>query len=187
MVLLAGAWLARDGWLRWLGEFLVDAEAPVAAEVAVVLGGDYKGERILYAADLAQKGLTRHILVSGISELYGRPESELAIEYAIRRGYSAAYFEALHLDVQSTADEARQIPQILKSRGVRSFLLITSNFHTRRAGRLFRRYLDAALTMHVVAAPDRYFDPARWWLHREGRKICFYEWTKTISQPLENP
>ncbi len=43
-------------WFRWMGEYLVQEQAPVKAGMIVVLGGDLRGDRILKAASLAQQG-----------------------------------------------------------------------------------------------------------------------------------
>ena len=33
----------------------------------------------------------------------------------------------------------------------------------------------------MVAAPDEFFTTNGWWRTREGRKIFFLEWTKTLT------
>ena len=48
--------------------------------------------------------------------------------------------------------------------------IVTSNYHTRRAGNIFRSKAHD-LEFHIVAAPDRDFTPDGWWKNREGRKI----------------
>ena len=35
--------------------------------------------------------------------------------------------------------------------------------------------------MRVVAAPDEYFRADSWWRNRQGQKIVFLEWTKTVT------
>jgi hypothetical protein len=54
------------------------------------------GNRILTAGDLVRQGLAPKALISGPSEIYGQFESDLAIPFAVRRGYPASDFVALH-------------------------------------------------------------------------------------------
>ena len=68
----------------------------------------------------------------------------------------------------------------LRRRNVRSFLLVTSDFHTARAGRIFRSSARD-LEMRVVAVPDEHFRRASWWRTAEGVRIVFTEWSKTLA------
>jgi uncharacterized SAM-binding protein YcdF (DUF218 family) len=71
------------------------------------------------------------------------------------------------------------LPEI-RCEGIRRLLVVTSNYHTRRAGRIFR---EAApdLTIVMVGAPDRDFTPQGWWRNREAQKTFVTEWEKTIA------
>ena len=71
------------------------------------------------------------------------------------------------------------IPE-LRRLGAHSFLLVTSDYHTRRAGGYFRQLTDG-LDMRVVAAPDEYFRWNSWWHDREAQKIFYMEWSKTVA------
>jgi hypothetical protein len=33
----------------------------------------------------------------------------------------------------------------------------------------------------MIASPDRHFTPRGWWKDREGQKVLFFEWSKTIA------
>ena len=136
--------------VRWLvlpfaGSFLVKADSPAKAEAAIVLGGDPWGNRILRGAELKRQGLVDKVLVSGGPGLYGFFESDLAVRFAVKNGFPEDYFEPLHELVLSTQDEAHSIVQHLKRRGIKRVLVVTSNYHTRRAGRIWR-YTDRKST-----------------------------------------
>jgi uncharacterized SAM-binding protein YcdF (DUF218 family) len=83
-------------------------------------------------------------------------------------------------ECRSTRDESYLFANELRRRGVKNYLLVTSNYHTRRAGRLFRAAAPD-LPVAVVAAPDEDFNPDRWWHSREGRKTFVFEWLKTVA------
>ncbi len=178
--LILAAFLTRAYWLGALGGYLIHAEAPVPADVIVVLAGDFLGNRILTAADLVQRGLARKALVSGPGEMYGMYESDLAIAFAVRHGFPESYFLPFPNNSTSTATEADLVIPELRKLHARKIEIVTSNFHTRRAGNIYRERASD-LEFHVVAAPDRYFTQEGWWKNREGRKTCLVEWEKTVA------
>jgi uncharacterized SAM-binding protein YcdF (DUF218 family) len=165
-------------WLAGLGGYLVRAEPPVHADLIVVLAGDFSGNRILTAADLVRRGFAPKALVSGPSGNYGLHESDLAIQFAVRHGYPESYFIPLPHDARSTRDEAADVLAALNRLNAHRIDLVTSDFHTRRAGKIFRARAPN-IEIHVVAAPDVYFSPNGWWKNREGRKTFLLEWMKT--------
>jgi uncharacterized SAM-binding protein YcdF (DUF218 family) len=61
--------------------------------------------------------------------------------------------------------------------------LVTSDYHTARAARIYRAAAPD-LDMRVVAAPDNYFRADGWWHNREGRKTFVVEWLKTVANAL---
>jgi uncharacterized SAM-binding protein YcdF (DUF218 family) len=173
--------LTHAFWLRWMAEYLIKADPPTTSDAIVVLAGDWSGERILKAAELAKAGYAPTVLVSGPMLLYGTNEAELAINYAVNHGYPRDLFVVMESHSFSTHDEAGYFRNALARRNIHGFLLVTSDFHTRRAGRIFRRLLGPGFDMHVIAAPYTQWDPKHWWEQREGQKVFFYEWTKTIA------
>jgi uncharacterized SAM-binding protein YcdF (DUF218 family) len=181
-VICAAALLyAFSGRVLWsLGAILNSNEIPQEADMIVVLGGDYDGSRILTAAELVREGYAPRVLVSGAGSLYGHHESDLSIDFAVQHGYPRDEFIPFRYPAVSTADEARADLDELRRRGVHKYLLVTSVYHTARAGRVFRRE-GASFEMQVIAAPDRYWQNGQWWKNREGRKLWFFETVKTIA------
>jgi uncharacterized SAM-binding protein YcdF (DUF218 family) len=167
--------------LQATGNYLVESQPPEKADVVVVLAGDYRGSRITRAAELVGAGYAPVALVSGPSEMFGVNEATLAIEYAVRRGAPASYFEPVFMDALSTLEEARAFAPYLRKRNIHTMLLVTSNYHTRRATSIFRKTLGGSVRIITVAAPDPYFRPGTWWHNREGQKMVFYEYSKTVA------
>jgi uncharacterized SAM-binding protein YcdF (DUF218 family) len=179
-ILIALAAATHVWWLAALGRELVRDEGPAHADIAVVLAGDYYGDRILRAAELVKQGYVPSVLVSGPHLLYGLYECDLEIPFAVKRGYPESWFIREPNEALSTRDEAAAILADLRRRGVHRFLLVTSNFHTARAAHIYRAAAPD-LDMRVVAAPDKYFRADGWWHNREGRKIFVVEWMKTVA------
>jgi len=167
-------------WLALLGGFLVKADAPAPADMIVVLAGDASGNRILTAADLVRQGLAKQALISGPGPIYGQHESDLAIPFATRRGYPESYFIALPNDTRSTVSEADALIAELRRRNAHRIDIVTSNYHTRRAGSIYRSKAKD-LEIHMVSAPDPFFEPHSWWKNRDARKTFAIEWLKTFA------
>jgi uncharacterized SAM-binding protein YcdF (DUF218 family) len=184
MLLLALAilYLTRTSWLEAMGQYLVDTQPPEHADMIVVLGGDWYGNRILMAAELARQGYAPRVLVSGGGYLYGKYEGDMAVPFAVSHGYNETMFIKLLQPVTSTRDEARAVIPELRRRGVKKYILVTSEFHTRRAGNLFRQ-IGPDLEVRVVASPDT-LHWNNWWVEREGRKTFLMEWTKTVTSTV---
>lgn len=170
-------------WLPATGTFLIKADQPERADLAVVLAGGSSGNRILRGAELVRDGFAKKVLVSNTAGYYGHEEADMAIDFASRHGAPREIFLKTAHQSKSTEEEAQTILPVLREMNVRTFLLVTSDYHTRRAGRIFGRYLDG-LRMRVIATPDPHYHPDRWWKSRESRKVFFLEWTKTLAGTL---
>lgn len=181
-ILCAGVvalYLTRLSWMEAMGRMLVETQPPFKADMIAVLGGDWFGNRILEAGRLAREGYAPHVLVSGSGYLYGNYECDLAIPFAVRHGYDEKYFIKFLYPATSTVDEARAVAPELRRLGVKRLIVVTSEFHTARAGRIFRSAAPD-IEIRMVAAPDT-LHWNNWWNDREGRKTFLYEWMKTMA------
>ena len=179
-VILCALLFTSGLWLRWLGSYLIYTQPPCKADLIVVLAGDYSGHRVLKAGELLRQGWAPEVLLSGAGYFYGVNEGDLAVKYAGRSGFPASAFRSLPSPARSTEEEARDIVPEMRRLGVHRFLLVTSDFHTRRAADVYKKAAPD-LPFCVVAASDADFSPDGWWHTREGRKTAFFEWCKTIA------
>jgi uncharacterized SAM-binding protein YcdF (DUF218 family) len=173
-------YLTREPLLRAAGSYLVEASAPVKADVVLVLAGDGRGNRIVKAAQLVREGYAPKVLVSGPDGNYQLHECDLAIPFAVKAGYPESYFIHFENQARSTRDEARMAGDEIRRMGAHRVLLVTSDYHTRRAARMYRSEAPD-LEITVVAARDTYFTAEGWWHNREGQKTALYEWMKTVA------
>ena len=184
LLLAAVAFLARDVWLGALGRILVHDDGAGKADIAVVLAGDYWGNRLFKAAELVREGYVPLVLVSGPPGFYGVNEADAAIQFAVGKGFPAEWFIPLRHTALSTRDEAVIVLDALKQRNIHSFLLVTSNYHTARARRIYLKAeheRGGGPELRVVASGDQFFNAGDWWHNREGRKTVLLEWTKTVT------
>jgi uncharacterized SAM-binding protein YcdF (DUF218 family) len=182
-IALTLGWLFHAPILTAAASFLDRSEPAEHADAAFVAAGDVSGHRILKAAELVREGYAPKAIISGAGLYYGLYECDLAIPFAQRAGYPESYFLRFPNRALSTKEEARAAAEQFQTLGLKRVLLVTSDYHTRRAGNLFRAAAPG-VDFIVVAAPDEHFRPRGWWLDREGRKIFLVEWEKTIAEWL---
>jgi uncharacterized SAM-binding protein YcdF (DUF218 family) len=178
LVLLAATHML---WFRWLANYLVRVDPLEKSDAILVLAGDWNGIRVLKGAELAKSGYAPLLLISGPTLLYGRNEADLAIDYAVSQGYPREMFTPIISGALSTLEESQFFDRELRKRGVRRLTIVTTDFHTHRAFRIFRRNVGSDIEIRMTAAPDKFFRADSWWTHREGRKTLFFEWSKTIA------
>jgi uncharacterized SAM-binding protein YcdF (DUF218 family) len=184
MVLAAGAaYVFRDSILSAMAAPLVEDDGAQKADCILVLGGDTFGYRTTKGGELARQGYAPYVLVDGPRLLMG-PESVQMIAFAVSSGYPADLFRPVPLptSIDSTSEESEYVANnVLRPQHIRKILLVTSNYHTRRAARFMRRTAPW-LTVAVVPAFDPYFSVHGWWKSRSGKKTFLFEWLKTISE-----
>jgi uncharacterized SAM-binding protein YcdF (DUF218 family) len=176
--------VARSLWLPAVASPLIRDDGPAKADIAVVLAGDRWGLRILKGAELVKEGYVPAVLVSGPCGEYGLCESDYAIAFAVHSGYPREWFIPVPHWGMSTRAEADIMLAELQARKVRSFLLVTSDYHTARSARIYAataRATGYTPQTRVVAAPDHFFRRDSWWRTRDAQKVFLLEWTKTLA------
>ncbi len=176
LVFLAFVYMLRYPLLRLAGQFWVVDEPAEHADVILVLGDDnYTGDRAAHAADLYRAGLAPRVVASG---RFLRPNAEIAglIEHDLEsRGVPAASIVKFSHRAANTREEAEALRGLVTGRGWKRVLIVTSNYHARRARFIFGRVFPPEITMRVSAAQDSEFDSSRWWETRLGQKLFFNE------------
>jgi uncharacterized SAM-binding protein YcdF (DUF218 family) len=180
IALLALVWSARHPILSSQGSWLNNGEDPQKADAILVLAGGAGGERIRKAHELKVAGFAPLVLVSSPGTLYGVPECELSIGLLKRESKNVDGFECAHSQSHSTWEEARAIAPVLRERGIRRLIVLSSDTHMRRAGRIWKS-VAPGMAIIMVAAKSPSFQLERWYQSREGQKAVFLEWTKLIT------
>lgn len=178
------------GVLKW-GAFILiaDDRLPPTVEGAVVLQGSVLGQeaRIAGAVRLFKQGVTPRILLSVPKESYwGQPIAPLAHDY-LQRIYGEDVVNHIEFcetfNVDSTEEEAKALLECIDQRNWHNVAVVTSTYHTRRAGVIWRRILTqqhsrADVRMHAV--PDPEFQEPDWWRTRRSAKSWLFEMTKLL-------
>jgi uncharacterized SAM-binding protein YcdF (DUF218 family) len=167
LALATALWLARAPLLTSAGRFLDVSEPPCRADVVYVLGGDLHG-RPAVAAALYKAGLARQVLVPVLDSSVPDTGADMPTEHEIvrrvlcKRGVPEEAIRFLPGPVHNTVEEAAALRTYLEANPGRTVMIVTTDFHTRRARMLFRRSNPDA-SLHFIAAPAGPFDATNWW------------------------
>jgi uncharacterized SAM-binding protein YcdF (DUF218 family) len=180
LAVIALVWWQSHNILAGAGNFLDVGEPPQKADTAVVLAGGWTGERVLRAGQLVRQGVVPYALLSSSATYYGLTECECESTFAARNGYPPEMFQCLLVKASSTREEAQQMVQELRRRGVRKCLIVSVDTHLRRARRIFTSAAPE-IEFHMVSASSPNYQLSNWYKSREGRKAVFLEWTKVVT------
>jgi len=159
------------------GNWLVIDENNSKSDVIIVISGGH-GERVRHAVKLYQEHYADTLLLSGcpgnnnLNEAI--PMRDLAVELGVPPGN--IILDVLESHGLGTGVQAVSIREMIKKHQFKSGILVTSNFHTRRAAFIFKRALKNMDMKLSVAYPGHdTFDPNNWWNSKRN-------FTKTLSE-----
>ena len=160
------------------GRVLV-VDDPERADVIVVLAGE-TDRRPARALELLDQGYARRVVldVPAAAMIYKFTQLQLAEKY-VQSLPQAASVEICPIAGLSTRDEAHDVEKCLAHDPGDRVLIVTSDFHTRRALSIFRHEIRGK-SFSVAAARDDTQFGARWWTHRQWAKTCVDEWMRLV-------
>jgi uncharacterized SAM-binding protein YcdF (DUF218 family) len=171
VVFCALLYLARGPILRVVGESLIVDDELDKADVIMVLGDDnFYADRATRAAELFREGRAPIIVASGRRLRPGAGIAELMEHDLIERGVPKDKILRFAHDADGTLEEAEELARLAKIRKWHSAIVVTSNYHTRRARYIFRRVFPQGIELRVASARDGDFDPQKWWAKRKSIK-----------------
>jgi uncharacterized SAM-binding protein YcdF (DUF218 family) len=176
LAVLGVLYLLREPILRLTGEILIVEQDPTEADAIFLLGDDnYSADRATRAAELYHARWAPRIVASG---RYLRPYvsiADLMQRDLTERGVPAAAVLRLPSYAQNTRQEANVLLRVTQEKKWKRVLVVTSNYHSRRARRIFDRVFDGAAEVRLIPARDGTYDPQSWWRTRLGVKHFFGE------------
>jgi uncharacterized SAM-binding protein YcdF (DUF218 family) len=178
------------------GALVVEAPLAKADAMVVLAGSSAYVERTRRAAELYRQGRAPLVLLTNDGQLSGWSEEtqsnptfvERARGELVRGGVPEACIEALPRRVESTHDEAVLLRDYAAGRGLRSLVVVTSAYHTRRALWTFARAFEGTgvhLGIEHAATGLQLPSPEAWWLFPKGWKSVAGEYVKLAYYRLK--
>ena len=169
-------YLVRRPILRFVGESWIVEDADSKADALIVLSDDnFYADRATRAAELFREGKAPVVVASGrrLRPLAGI--AELMEHDLVERGVPKDKIVRLAHDADNTREEAEALTKLAIQRKWHSVIVVTSNYHTRRARYVFHRVFPQGLEVRVASAHDGDFDPQHWWEKRKSIKRLIRE------------
>jgi uncharacterized SAM-binding protein YcdF (DUF218 family) len=105
----------------------------------------------------------------------------LARDAMVQMGIDASAIIVPDASVDNTAQEAEMFRDVAHARGWHSIVMITSKYHSRRAGFAFQRELrGSGIAVNVRTTRYDVSDPAHWWRHRPDVRFVVSELQKLV-------
>jgi hypothetical protein len=160
------------------GNYLL-VDAPQRSDVILALAGE-TDRRPALALELLAQGYGQKVIINvpAAAQVYGSSDVGLAQKY-FQSLPQAAAISVCPIAGLSTKEESKDAEKCLQREGARSVLIVTSDYHTRRARDIFRHEIPA-LEFSVAAARDDSYFGTRWWQHRQWAKTFVDEWLRLI-------
>jgi uncharacterized SAM-binding protein YcdF (DUF218 family) len=169
---------ARHPIFRFAGESWIVEDKLERSDAIMVLSDDnFYADRATRAAQVYRQGLAPVVVASGRRLRPYAGIAELMEHDLVERGVPKdKIVRAVH-DADSTRMEAQALAQVAIQHKWRSFIIVTSNYHTRRARYIFEHVFPAGSIIHVTGARDGDFDPDSWW----ERRISVKEFVRELA------
>jgi uncharacterized SAM-binding protein YcdF (DUF218 family) len=162
---------ARRPLLRLVGESWV-VEDPLQQSDALLLLSDdnFFADRATRASDLYRQKLAPVVVASGRRLRPSAGIAELMEHDLIERGVPKERIIRFPHDGDNTREEALALRALVADKNWRSVIVVTSNYHTRRARYIFQHVFPQSVAVRVASARDGDFDPEHWWENRKSLK-----------------
>ena len=160
------------------GHWLV-VDEPTKSDAIVVLAGETDSRPEL-ALKLLNRGFAPHVFLDAERRnlIYDELLVDIAQRYVEARNESSRV-SVCAIEATSTVSEVHDVDRCLRSVGAHKVLVVTSEFHTRRARMILRHGLPD-YEVHIAAARNEWQFGEKWWSRREWAKTTFDEWLKIV-------
>lgn len=154
---------------------------PDRAHEAGVLFAEKKAERILLVRE-ARRPSYRELDAFGI---HLPDDTDVNRQILLKLGVPPGAIDEVPGEARSTWEEALAFAHYARQQRIKSAVIVTCRFHTRRAYlNVERACAGQEITLHIV--PSRYCpqDPVNWWRGRDQAKEVYLEVAKLVAYHL---
>lgn len=176
-------YLVRHPLMRWGANWWIVDDSFEKADAIVVLGDDnFYADRAGRATELFRQGKAPLVVASGRRLRPNAGIAELMEHDLIERGVPKERILRVPHEGDGTREEAEALLGVVRQKNWRSVIIVTSNYHTRRARYIFRKVFPQSVEIYVASARDGDFDPDQWWTKRKSTKELTRElWAMLVA------
>jgi uncharacterized SAM-binding protein YcdF (DUF218 family) len=176
VVLGAIVYWARHPIMRFAAESWVIDEPAAHADALLLLGDDnFYADRATRAGEMIRHGVAPLVVASGRRLRPSAGIADLLEHDLIERGVPKDKILRYPHDAENTLEEAKALGRFCSERHFRSVIVVTSNYHARRARYIFDKAFPPTITVSVAGAHDGDFDPDHWWEKRKSEALFVHE------------
>lgn len=192
LAVLLGLYALRGPLLTGVARFLTVRDPVARADLILVLGGE-RYVRPRHAAELYRGGVApRVVLIREVSS----PETALGlypngtdVSVRVLRHFGVPDSVVRVLEVPggagSTQEEAQALRSHLLETGARRVVVVTSDFHSRRARWVLRKEVkDVGAAVRMAPAESIEFSESNWWRREKGLITYLNEYVKLFFYVL---
>lgn len=152
-------------------------DQPEKSDTIIILGGGDQG-RVQQAADLYQSGYADNVIITPVEERYTSAELITILRHY---GFNE---EDITVEEESTStySNAEKTIEILDSKNFDSALVVTSDYHIKRAKIAFERLNDGSKDFHYIPATN--LGGEKWHEREDANKHWFNEFIKVWGYRL---
>ena len=149
-------------------------EITYADAIVVLTGGTGRVEEGLR---LFREGRGGYLILSGVEET-----SSLGAIFPGRDLKTAVDTSRIILDIESrrTIDNAFNVKKIVEEKGFKSLILVTSNYHMKRASTILRKTINGEVKLYRNPVRGPNFKDEEWWGNLKSLKLVTSEFFKYI-------
>jgi uncharacterized SAM-binding protein YcdF (DUF218 family) len=163
-----------------MAQYLVVQDKLQKADLILILGGDINGERLKEGVNLFRQGYAKKLLISGGPVAFKLTYADWIRKQAIEQGIPASAILTQSRSL-STIDDAELSLPIIKKHQIGSVIMVTSPYHCRRAGAVFKKiYQTQGIKIIVHPAAHSVFNPAGWWKRHEDTAFVVWEYVAMV-------
>ena len=167
------------------GRFLIYADPLKDADAVVPLSGGGDLSRLEEAANIYNAKYAKTFIITETGEDMpdlGIPRSTVQRDKLLLLGVPANDIMITERHVSSTYEEARVTMKLLRSKDMKSIIVVTDPYHSMRTHLIFRDvYKTSGIEIIIRPAPSTWYRANTWWLSSEGWQATLFEYFKLIG------
>jgi uncharacterized SAM-binding protein YcdF (DUF218 family) len=161
------------------GWFIAPQDKLEKADAIIVVSGGDTTARTETGVKLWKEGWAPKLVFAGAAADGGTSNAAVMRSLAVSRGVPA---DATFIEERSgtTQENAKFLKPVLEAQDVRTAILVSSPYHTRRVKVTFERVYGKSVHFLVYPAPDAHWSRSSWWKNAQTTRLTLSEAGKTF-------